>query len=99
MHNNFDSHNSGLFQANRQLSFNLLVLNISVCLCLISLVRLHLHTVKSFISNINPLFSFPLEQWYELPNFPNPNKWGYSLVSLNNDVYVSGGTSVCKESE
>lgn len=33
---------------------------------------------------------FYAEQWHELPNFPNPNKWGYSMVSLNNDVYVTG---------
>ena len=39
-------------------------------------------------------FSFSAEQWHELPNFPNPNKWGYSMVSLNNDVYVTGGSSV-----
>ncbi|XP_056133641.1 kelch-like protein 30 [Lampris incognitus] len=32
------------------------------------------------------------QQWYQLPNFPNPNKWGYSMVSLNNDVYVTGGS-------
>ncbi|CAL9695914.1 unnamed protein product [Knipowitschia caucasica] len=32
------------------------------------------------------------KQWHQLPNFPNPNKWGYSMVSLNNDVYVSGGS-------
>ncbi|XP_061592989.1 kelch-like protein 30 [Cololabis saira] len=32
------------------------------------------------------------KKWYELPNFPNPNKWGYSMVSLNNDVYVTGGS-------
>ncbi|XP_026013619.1 kelch-like protein 30 isoform X2 [Astatotilapia calliptera] len=32
------------------------------------------------------------KRWHELPNFPNPNKWGYSMVSLNNDVYVSGGS-------
>ncbi|XP_029005141.1 kelch-like protein 30 isoform X3 [Betta splendens] len=32
------------------------------------------------------------KQWHELPNFPNPNKWGYSMVSLNNDVYVTGGS-------
>ena len=31
-----------------------------------------------------------VELWHELPNFPNPNKWGYSMVSLNNDVYVTG---------
>uniref|UniRef100_A0A3B5B050 Kelch like family member 30 n=1 Tax=Stegastes partitus TaxID=144197 RepID=A0A3B5B050_9TELE len=29
-------------------------------------------------------------QWHELPNFPNANKWGYSMVSLNNEVYVTG---------
>uniref|UniRef100_A0A8C7YGC5 Kelch-like family member 30 n=1 Tax=Oryzias sinensis TaxID=183150 RepID=A0A8C7YGC5_9TELE len=32
------------------------------------------------------------KKWHELPNFPNPDKWGYSLVSLNNDVYVTGGS-------
>lgn len=41
-----------------------------------------------------PPFFFSAEQWHELPNFPNPNKWGYSMVSLNNDVYVSGESSV-----
>uniref|UniRef100_A0A3B5LBD1 Kelch-like family member 30 n=1 Tax=Xiphophorus couchianus TaxID=32473 RepID=A0A3B5LBD1_9TELE len=29
-------------------------------------------------------------KWHELPNFPNPNKWGYAMVALNNDVYVTG---------
>ncbi|XP_017553485.1 kelch-like protein 30 [Pygocentrus nattereri] len=33
-----------------------------------------------------------LQQWHQLPDFPNYNKWGYSLVSLNNDVYVTGGS-------
>ncbi|XP_030582413.1 kelch-like protein 30 [Archocentrus centrarchus] len=32
------------------------------------------------------------KRWHELPNFPNPNKWGYAMVSLNNDVYVTGGS-------
>ncbi|XP_077439986.1 kelch-like protein 30 isoform X1 [Vanacampus margaritifer] len=32
------------------------------------------------------------KQWHELPNFPNPNKWGFSMVPLNNDVYVTGGS-------
>ncbi|XP_028300577.1 kelch-like protein 30 [Gouania willdenowi] len=32
------------------------------------------------------------KQWHMLPDFPNPNKWGYSMVSLNNDVYVTGGS-------
>ena len=36
---------------------------------------------------------FSEEKWHELPNFPNPNKWGYSMVSLNNDVYVTGKSS------
>lgn len=39
-------------------------------------------------------FCFALEKWYELPSFPNPNKWGYSMVSLNNDVYVTGESHV-----
>uniref|UniRef100_A0A672SUZ5 Kelch like family member 30 n=1 Tax=Sinocyclocheilus grahami TaxID=75366 RepID=A0A672SUZ5_SINGR len=29
-------------------------------------------------------------QWFQLPDFPNYNKWGYSVVSLNNNVYVTG---------
>lgn len=39
---------------------------------------------------MNTFFCFPIEKWYELPSFPNPNKWGYSMVSLNNDVYITG---------
>ncbi|XP_023660034.1 kelch-like protein 30 [Paramormyrops kingsleyae] len=31
-------------------------------------------------------------QWYILPDFPDYNKWGYSVVSLNNDVYITGGS-------
>uniref|UniRef100_A0A663LNQ8 Kelch like family member 30 n=1 Tax=Athene cunicularia TaxID=194338 RepID=A0A663LNQ8_ATHCN len=31
-------------------------------------------------------------QWMALPDFPDYNKWGFSLVSLNNDVYVTGGS-------
>ncbi|KAG7488370.1 hypothetical protein MATL_G00031860 [Megalops atlanticus] len=31
-------------------------------------------------------------QWHLLPDFPVYNKWGYSVVSLNNDVYVTGGS-------
>ncbi|XP_051986689.1 kelch-like protein 30 isoform X2 [Xyrauchen texanus] len=33
-----------------------------------------------------------LGQWYQLPDFPNYNKWGYSVVSLNDNVYVTGGS-------
>ncbi|KAI4888997.1 hypothetical protein NFI96_019094 [Prochilodus magdalenae] len=33
-----------------------------------------------------------LQQWHQLPDFPNYNKWGYSVVSLNSDVYVTGGS-------
>uniref|UniRef100_A0A8C3BWC2 BTB domain-containing protein n=1 Tax=Cairina moschata TaxID=8855 RepID=A0A8C3BWC2_CAIMO len=29
-------------------------------------------------------------QWIALPDFPDYNKWGFSLVALNNDVYVTG---------
>ncbi|XP_035268869.1 kelch-like protein 30 [Anguilla anguilla] len=31
-------------------------------------------------------------QWHRLPDFPVYNKWGFSAVSLNNDVYVTGGS-------
>ncbi|XP_071422475.1 kelch-like protein 30 isoform X1 [Pithys albifrons albifrons] len=32
------------------------------------------------------------KRWMALPDFPDYNKWGFSLVSLNNDVYVTGGS-------
>uniref|UniRef100_A0A8C5M1L4 Kelch like family member 30 n=1 Tax=Leptobrachium leishanense TaxID=445787 RepID=A0A8C5M1L4_9ANUR len=28
--------------------------------------------------------------WMALPDFPDYNKWGFSVTSLNNDVYVTG---------
>ncbi|XP_064313051.1 kelch-like protein 30 isoform X3 [Phalacrocorax carbo] len=31
-------------------------------------------------------------RWMALPDFPDYNKWGFSLVTLNNDVYVTGGS-------
>ncbi|NXP53716.1 KLH30 protein, partial [Heliornis fulica] len=31
-------------------------------------------------------------RWMVLPDFPDYNKWGFSLVALNNDVYVTGGS-------
>ncbi|XP_063056387.1 kelch-like protein 30 [Engraulis encrasicolus] len=31
-------------------------------------------------------------KWNQLPDFPNYNKWGYSVASLNNEVYVTGGS-------
>ncbi|KAK3574449.1 hypothetical protein QTP86_006614 [Hemibagrus guttatus] len=37
-------------------------------------------------------YNTKLNQWQQLPDFPNYNKWGYSIVSLNNDVYVTGGS-------
>ncbi|KAM9483259.1 kelch-like protein 30 [Clarias gariepinus] len=37
-------------------------------------------------------YNTKLQQWHQLPDFPNYNKWGYSIVSLNNDVYVTGGS-------
>ncbi|KAJ3599854.1 hypothetical protein NHX12_033808 [Muraenolepis orangiensis] len=37
-------------------------------------------------------YNIKTRQWHQLPNFPNPNKWGYALVSLSNDVYVTGGS-------
>ncbi|PIN91644.1 hypothetical protein AB205_0167400, partial [Aquarana catesbeiana] len=32
------------------------------------------------------------KMWMALPDFPDYNKWGFSLTSLNNDVYVTGGS-------
>ncbi|XP_010210796.1 PREDICTED: kelch-like protein 30 [Tinamus guttatus] len=31
-------------------------------------------------------------RWMALPDFPDYNKWGFSMVALNNDVYVTGGS-------
>ncbi|XP_051482843.1 kelch-like protein 30 isoform X3 [Apus apus] len=33
-------------------------------------------------------------RWMALPDFPDYNKWGFSLVALNNDVYVTDLWSV-----
>ncbi|XP_056420625.1 kelch-like protein 30 [Hyla sarda] len=30
--------------------------------------------------------------WMSLPDFPDYNKWGFSITSLNNDVYITGGS-------
>ncbi|XP_028924932.1 kelch-like protein 30 isoform X1 [Ornithorhynchus anatinus] len=30
--------------------------------------------------------------WTALPDFPDYHKWGFSLVALNNDIYVTGGS-------
>ncbi|KYO40366.1 kelch-like protein 30 isoform X2 [Alligator mississippiensis] len=32
------------------------------------------------------------KRWMALPDFPDYNKWGFSVVALNNDVYVTGGS-------
>ncbi|XP_066565245.1 kelch-like protein 30 [Amia ocellicauda] len=37
-------------------------------------------------------YSTRTRQWNLLPDFPDYNKWGYSVVSLNNDVYITGGS-------
>ncbi|MGH0124317.1 UNVERIFIED_CONTAM: hypothetical protein FKN15_032631 [Acipenser sinensis] len=34
----------------------------------------------------------PRGQWNQIPDFPDYNKWGFSVVSLNNNVYVTGGS-------
>lgn len=35
--------------------------------------------------------SFPVsESWIALPDFPDYNKWGFSVIALNNNVYVTG---------
>ncbi|KFZ50683.1 Kelch-like 30, partial [Antrostomus carolinensis] len=31
-------------------------------------------------------------RWMALPDFPDYNKWGFSVVALNNGVYVTGGS-------
>ncbi|XP_018430115.1 PREDICTED: kelch-like protein 30 [Nanorana parkeri] len=32
------------------------------------------------------------KMWMALPDFPDYNKWGFSVTSLNNDIYVTGGS-------
>ncbi|KAM8953177.1 kelch-like protein 30 [Pelodytes ibericus] len=42
-----------------------------------------------------PNFAFYIAKtktWMALPDFPDYNKWGFSITSLNNDVYVTGGS-------
>lgn len=48
--------------------------------------------LQRLLSRNCAFYNIKTKQWHELPNFPNPNKWGYSMVSLNNDVYVTGGS-------
>lgn len=48
--------------------------------------------LQRLLSRNCAFYNTKTKQWHELPNFPNPNKWGYSMVSLNNDVYVTGGS-------
>ncbi|XP_028648097.1 kelch-like protein 30 [Erpetoichthys calabaricus] len=31
-------------------------------------------------------------EWFQIPDFPDYNKWGFSVVSLNNNIYVTGGS-------
>ncbi|XP_068136771.1 kelch-like protein 30 [Hyperolius riggenbachi] len=43
----------------------------------------------------SPNFAFfnpKTKMWMGLPDFPDYNKWGFSVTSLNNDVYVTGGS-------
>ncbi|XP_061492471.1 kelch-like protein 30 isoform X3 [Rhineura floridana] len=32
------------------------------------------------------------KKWIALPDFPDYNKWGFSMIALNNDVYITGGS-------
>lgn len=34
-------------------------------------------------------------RWMALPDFPDHSKWGFSLVALNNNVYVTGRFCCC----
>lgn len=38
----------------------------------------------------DPLPLSPPGQWMALPDFPDYHKWGFSLATLNSDVYVTG---------
>lgn len=63
--------------------------------CLISFSLLRHYCIILFVDTLDVCltvinFVFSSEKWHQLPNFPNLDKWGYSIVSLNNDVYVTG---------
>lgn len=69
-------------------------------ICLIFFISRHcciiLFMGKSYVSlNVFNFSFFSPEKWHQLPNFPNLDKWGYSIVSLNNDVYVTGEIYEC----
>lgn len=46
---------------------------------------------------MSPLANFAFyhvktKSWLSLPDFPDYHKWGFSLVALNNDIYITGGS-------
>ncbi|XP_006003052.1 kelch-like protein 30 [Latimeria chalumnae] len=44
------------------------------------------------ISRNSAFYNIRTKRWSVLPDFPDYNKWGFSIVALNNDVYVTGGS-------
>ncbi|XP_029471987.1 kelch-like protein 30 isoform X2 [Rhinatrema bivittatum] len=44
------------------------------------------------ISRNFTFYNTKTKRWMALPDFPDYNKWGFSVVALNNDVYITGGS-------
>ncbi|XP_054839317.1 kelch-like protein 30 isoform X2 [Eublepharis macularius] len=44
------------------------------------------------ISRNFAFFNTKTKEWIALPDFPDYNKWGFSMIALNNKVYITGGS-------
>ncbi|KAJ6634170.1 hypothetical protein lerEdw1_014115, partial [Lerista edwardsae] len=44
------------------------------------------------ISRNFAFYNTKTKNWIALPDFPDYNKWGFSVIALNNNVYVTGGS-------
>ncbi|XP_044290993.1 kelch-like protein 30 isoform X3 [Varanus komodoensis] len=44
------------------------------------------------ISRNFAFYNTKTKAWIALPDFPDYNKWGFSMIALNNDVYITGGS-------
>ncbi|XP_033005921.1 kelch-like protein 30 [Lacerta agilis] len=47
---------------------------------------------QPLISRNFAFYNTKTKRWNALPDFPDYNKWGFSVIALNNDVYVTGGS-------
>ncbi|XP_041035347.1 kelch-like protein 30 isoform X2 [Carcharodon carcharias] len=47
---------------------------------------------NQLLSRNSAFYNIRTKHWSILPDFPDYNKWGFSVTALNNDVYVTGGS-------